>query len=232
MPQGWKFTKSDGTDHYTGKVNYREMIGREMVHPDPDAETGDSCGSGYHLGKTLRGAGEYCAPGAVFRCSYSRRDVLGEDDDKVRLSRLKVIEEVPAWKGYGPRGRQLQRFIDSLSGIPWFANVGKPYEKPSWAENMKRLDSWSDARSPTWNDIWEAAEEAAGKAAGKAAGNAAGKAAGNAAGNAAWEAARVAYYTATEIVGGIKDGYFCRLMEVYRAGHYPVSFDGRKLVVY
>ncbi len=35
-----------------------------------------------------------------------------------------------------------------------------------------------------------------------------------------------------EIMGGIKNGYFSHLMEVYRAGHYPCSFDGKKLVVY
>jgi hypothetical protein len=33
-------------------------------------------------------------------------------------------------------------------------------------------------------------------------------------------------------MGGVKDGYFSRLMEVYRAGHYPCSFDGKKLVVW
>jgi len=33
-------------------------------------------------------------------------------------------------------------------------------------------------------------------------------------------------------MGGITDGYFSHLMEVYRDGHYPASFDGKTLVVY
>ena len=192
MPNGWKFTRANGTDHRTGTINYRDNIGREMVHPCPDTRSKDACGEGYHLGKTLKGAGQHCAPGAVFRCSYSRKDVLGEDDDKVRVSKLTVLEEVPAWKGYGPRGKQVQAFIDSLSSIPWFENVGQPYKQPIWAENMTQVDSW------------------------------------DAAGAVAVDTARAV----AEIMGGIKNGYFSRLMEVYRDGHYPCSWDGETLVVY
>ena len=229
--KGWKFTRKDGTDHYTGEVNYRENIGKELVHPSPDAESTDACGEGYHLGKTLKGAGQYSAPGAVFRCEYSRKDVLGEDEFKVRVSRLKVLEEVPAWKGYGPRGKQVQAFIDSLADIPWFENVGKPYDKPDWCEKMETVDSLY-ARDAAGDAAWNAARNAAGYAAGDAARNAAGDAAWNAARNAALYAARYAAWNAAwEIMGGIKDGYFSRLMEVYRAGHQPVSFDGKKLVV-
>ena len=236
MPNGWKFTRADGTDHRTGTINYRDNIGREMVHHWPDTGSKDVCGEGYHLGKTLKGAGTYCAPGAVFRCSYSRKDVLGEDDDKVRVSRLTVLEEVPAWKGYGPRGKQVQAFIDSLSSIPWFENVGQPYEKPAWAKEIKWVDSWDAARDAAWDAAGPAARAAAGAAARAAARAAAWDAARAAAWDAAWDAARDAAGDAAravaEIMGGIKNGYFSRLMEVYRDGHYPCSWDGETLVVY
>ena len=146
MPNGWKFTRADGTDHRTGTINYRDNIGREMVHPCP-TRSRNVCGEGYHLGKTLKGAGKYGAPGAVFRCSYSRKDVLGEDDVKVRVSRLTVIEELPAWKGYGPRGKQVQASRLAFRN-PWFENVGQPYKQPIWSENMIQVDSWDAALLP------------------------------------------------------------------------------------
>ena len=184
---GWKYTRADGTDHNSGTVDYRAAIGKELIHPHPAMNT-NACGQGYHLGKTLRGAGEYGVPEAIFRCSYLRKDVLGEDEHKVRVSRLKVIEEVPTWKGYGPRGKQVLALIESLPGIPWFSQVGESFDKPQWAKEMVTVDSWDAAR------------------------------------DAAWDAA--------EIMGGIEDGYFSKLMEVYRAGHWPCSFDGKKLVVF
>ena len=246
MPNGWKFTRANGTDHRTGTINYRDNIGREMVHPCPDTRSKDACGEGYHLGKTLKGAGTYCAPGAVFRCSYSREDILGEDGYKVRVSKLTVLEEVPAWKGYGPRGKQVQAFIDSLSSIPWFEHVGEPYKQPIWAENMTQVDSWyaaftaaeavEVAYGAVKDAIWAVAEAVAGidaVTAARAAAGIASRPAARAASRpvaraAAWDAARAA----AEIMGGIKNGYFSRLMEVYRDGHYPCSWDGETLVVY
>ena len=178
---GWKFTRSNGTDWRTGRVDYRSFIGKELVYPG-GCEKGDACGdTGYHLGKTLRGAGKYAKPEAVFRCSYSRRDLLGEDEHKVRVSRLTVLGEVPAWKGYGPRGRQVQAFIDSLKDIPWFAHVGEPINGPTWAGEISQVDGWDAAV--------DAARAAAGGSAWAAARDAAADAAVGAAGAAAWSAA-------------------------------------------
>jgi len=202
--EGWKFTKANGTDHYSGKVNYRKYIGKELIHPCPNTSSKNACGEGFHLGKTLRGAGEYGVPDAIFRCSYTRKDVLGEDKHKVRVSRLKVLSEEPVWKGYGPWGKQYLSFLDSLKDIKWFENVGKPYKKPEWAKKMKMVDSWAVAWDAAGAVAWDAAWDAAGDAAGGAA----------------------------ETMGGIKDGYFSKLMEVYRAGHYPCSFDGETLVIF
>ena len=270
--EGWKFTKANGTDHYSGKVNYRKYIGKELIHPCPNTSSKNACGEGFHLGKTLRGAGEYGVPDAIFRCSYTRKDVLGEDKHKVRVSRLKVLSEEPVWKGYGPWGKQYLSFLDSLKDIKWFENVGKPYKKPEWAKKIKMVDSRNAVRNaaryaaryaawnPTLYTTQDAARDAAGDAAGAAAGDAtraaaqaaawaaagdaARAAAGDAAGAAAWAAAgdatraaagdatRAAARDAAEIIGGVKDGYFSRLIEVYRAGHYPISFDGKTLVVY
>jgi hypothetical protein len=239
MPNGWKYTRADGTDHNSGTVDYRAAIGKELVHPHPDMNT-NACGQGYHLGKTLRGAGVHGKPESIFRCSYSRKDVLGEDENKVRVSRLRVLEEVPTWKGYGPRGRQVLALIESLPGVPWFSQVGKPYDKSQWAKAMETVDSWVAAGDAAWVAAAVAAGDAARVAARVAARDAAwvaarvaaAVAAGDAAAVAAGDAAAVAAGDAAEIMGGIEDGYFSKLMEVYRAGHYPCTFDGKKLVVF
>ena len=184
--EGWKFTKANGTDHYSGKVNYRKYIGKELIHPCPNTSSKNACGEGFHLGKTLRGAGEYGVPDAIFRCSYTRKDVLGEDKHKVRVSRLKVLSEEPVWKGYGPWGKQYLSFLDSLKDIKWFENVGKPYKKPEWAKKIKMVDSWAAARAAARAAAWDAAWAVAWAAARDAAGDAAW----DAARAAAWDAAR------------------------------------------
>jgi len=78
--------------------------------------------------------------------------------------------------------------------------------------------------SVTRDVVWDAAWDEAWRGAWNVVRGVAWDAAGDAAYNAAW--------SAIEIIGGIKDGYFSRMMEVYRAGHYPASFDGETLDVY
>jgi len=244
MPYGWKYTRANGTDHYTGKVNYRENIGEWIEHPKPDKKSHNACGRGFHLGKTLRGAGSYGKPEAIFRCQYYKKDILGQDNDKVRVSKLKVIKEAPVYKGYGPRGKQFFKYIESLKEYDWFKNVGESIKKPKWTEKIKQVDSWLEAESAAWSVAWSAVDSAAGTAARSAAGAAARSAAWSVAWSAAvaavnsvaWTAAGAAAnsaaWSATEIIGGIKNGYFKKLMEIYKAGHWPISFDGKKLVVF
>ena len=204
----YKFTRPDGTDHKTGKVSYRAHLGKELVHPEPCIANGKPCATtktgGYHLARTIKDAWTYGKPGAVFRCSCRKADILGEDETKVRVRALRVLKELPVHEAYGPNGKAVLAFIDSLKDVPWFAHVGKPYKKPSWAEKVETVDSCLAADS----------------------------AAHSAAHSAACSAARLAACSEAEIMGGITDGYFSHLMEVYRDGHYPASFDGKTLVVY
>ncbi|MCK9600537.1 MAG: hypothetical protein M0R06_15935 [Sphaerochaeta sp.] len=240
----YKFTRPDGTDHKTGTVSYRAHLGKELVHPEPCIANGKPCATkdtgGYHLARTLMDAWTYGKPGAIFRCSCRKADVLGEDKSKVRVKALRVLKELPVHEAYGPHGKAVLDFIDSLKDVPWFAHAGEPYTKPSWAKKMETVDSWTAAgaaaRTAAGAVAWAAARAAAWTAAGAAARAAAGAAAWAAARAAAWDAAGDAAWdaagAAAEIMGGIENGYFCHLMEVYRDGHYPASFDGETLVVY
>jgi len=246
---GYKFTRADGTDHYTGTVNYRDNVGKVMVHPSPDLYSEEACGEGYHLGKTLKGAGEYTRPESIFLCSYSPEDILGEDVYKVRVAKLEVLWEIPTWEGYGPNGQQTEKFIESLKDIPWFENVGKPYDKPEWAMELRQVESWAIS----WNEAEAEARVVAWAEAGvnigikakagvKARARAGIKARVRAEdwaedwaeikADAEARARDDCGYAAIEIISGIEDGYFSRIMEVYRAGHFPCSWDGKTLVVY
>ena len=152
------------------------------------------------------------------------------------------------WRKYGPRGEQVKAFIDSLRGIPWFENVGEPFDKPGWCEVLDTVESWNaavchlDALLYSARDAaFDAAVDAANGTAGTAAVDAAVDAVSDAAGDAAWEVGSrdavrdsVKYATGAvcEIMCGVEDGYFSHSMEVFQAGHWPVKFDGKKLVVF
>ena len=267
--KGYKYTQADGTDWYTGRTNYRAAIGKEIEHPNPNRESKDACGVGFHVGKTLYGAGKYCKPEAIFEIHYLKVRVLGEDEHKVRVSKLKVVKELPKELGYGTYGGEVLAFIENLPEIPWFRNVGKKLVKPTWVEKIKYMNSWAAARDAArdaaWDTAWAAARDAAwaardaardamGAAARAAARDAAGAAAWDAAGAAAWDAAgaaaeaaardaardaawaaaraaaRDAAAAAAELVGksdSFKQTYFQQLIEVYRAGHWPVRWEAK-----
>ena len=99
---GWgiKFTKKDSSDFRTGKMFYE--VGKVLKQNDAEKDGAD-CGVGLHLGKSFIGAGNYAVPEKVFFCAYSKDDFCGESDDKVRVSRLKVLAELPLWLGFGSK---------------------------------------------------------------------------------------------------------------------------------
>ena len=99
---GWgiKFTKKDSSDFRTGKIFYE--VGKVLEQNDAEKDGAD-CGVGLHLGKSFIGAGNYAVPEKVFFCVYSKDDFCGESDDKVRVSRLKVLAELPLWLGFGSK---------------------------------------------------------------------------------------------------------------------------------
>ena len=99
---GWgiKFTKKDGSDFRTGKIFYE--VGKMLEQNDAEKDGAD-CGVGLHLGKSFIGAGNYAVPEKVFFCMYSEDDFCGESNDKVRISKLKVLAELPLWLGFGTK---------------------------------------------------------------------------------------------------------------------------------
>jgi len=82
-------TQPDGTDFYSGKIQYAVGLVLECTDFDGSKE---ACGKGLHLGKEKHSPLQYNAkyPWKLFECSYDPMDVLGEDDKKVRVRKLTV----------------------------------------------------------------------------------------------------------------------------------------------
>lgn len=103
---GWgiKYTQKNGTDHRTGKVLYKSGI----VLEEPSApKNNESCTTGLHLGDSFIGAGNYGFPGKIFFCIYDKENICHKDTDKVRVSKLTVLAELPTWLGYGLNGKKI-----------------------------------------------------------------------------------------------------------------------------
>lgn len=140
--------------------------------------------------------------------------------------------------------RNIHTFLDQLDKFPWFENVGKPVTEEgikqvfSWNEAWQCLqdDSWIyasfhreiDQSHPIWAEAYDRAYESvvrSGRNYEFEEGNPVSRSAG-------WDAGGAAY----QIEAGIKDGFYLKLMEWYRKGHWPCGWDGEypegKLIIH
>ena len=101
---GIKFTQKDGFDFRTGKVFYE--VGKWLEQKGAKND-GEECGVGLHLGKSFIGAGNYNTPDKIFFCLFEKKDFCGEGDDKIRVSKLLTVCELPQWLGYGKNGKKI-----------------------------------------------------------------------------------------------------------------------------
>lgn len=152
---GWgiKFTKKDGSDFRTGKIFYE--VGKMLEQNDAEKDGAD-CGVGLHLGKSFIGAGNYAVPEKVFFCMYSKDDFCGESDDKVRVSRLKVLAELPLWLGFGSKK------IHEKITKKFKAEDYNPYQAeklPSLKEIKEKMKEpikmvWDQVLAQVWYQVW------------------------------------------------------------------------------
>jgi hypothetical protein len=101
---GIKFTQKDGSDFRTGEVFYE--VGKWIEQKGAEKDGAD-CGVGLHLGKSFIGAGNYNTPDKILFCIYHKDALCGEGSDKVRVSRLLTVSELPQWLGYGENGKNI-----------------------------------------------------------------------------------------------------------------------------
>jgi hypothetical protein len=184
----FKATRLDGTDFYSGTVQY--AVGKR-VRPLPFEGERELCGPGVlHASdvpaETLVGG---CWPCRLFEVTGTP---FTSEGHKHGFKQLTVVREIDSHLALGPNGREVAALIDRARRLT-------PEESKALAAAW--YAAWYAAREAAWDAAREAAWDAAGVAARDAAGIAARDAAGVAARDAARFAARFeAWDAATALV--------------------------------
>ena len=202
--KAYKIVKDDLTDFYTGKVKYE--IGSTLIHPDPE-HSNAPCGRGFHISIHPWQAVAFNKPGRVLEVSFDEKDILAQDDQKMRVSKLTVIKEVNKHLVYGPNWKKVIKKIERVSDKSKLNTATKPcpnrllnkaikrfrpFSKVELKAENRSFKNWAAARAAARVAAWDAAWDAARDASRVAAWDAAWAAARVAAWDAAWDASRVA----------------------------------------
>ncbi len=177
----FKATRPDGTDFYTGTVDYGAALASgDTIRLDSD-ET-EFPGPGWlHLATVPTECDGMTWPCRLFEVEPVGEFHRGEGHPyKIGCREVRVLRELPAHEAFGPQGEQVAALIERARCLT--------------AAEIKRLHAaWYAARAAAryaaWDAAWYAAGYAAGYAARGAAWGAARDAARGAARDAAWDAA-------------------------------------------
>ena len=183
----YKATRPDGTDFYSGRVQYE--VGKR-VRPLPHEGARFICGPGVlHAadapGETLIGGRWPCR---LFEVTGKPIDGFNaRHRHKGAFRQLTVVRELPAWMALGPNGKLVAGVIERTRQITYEEALDL---RAAWGA------AWAAAGAAARAAARDAARAAAGAAAGDAAWGAAWGAAGDAARAAAGDAARDAAWDA------------------------------------
>ena len=185
----WKAARPDGTDFYTGKVDYAAALSGEPLPVLPGK--GPFPGPGwYHLATVPTECVGMEWPCRLFEVEPA--DDLGDGRpshrNKVGAKSVRVLREVPAHMTLGPQGAHVAALIARAGGLDQ-GDASRLAAARNAARNAAWYAAWDAARKATWKAAWDAARNAATGQLPLALGNAARDAAGDAAWVAAWDAA-------------------------------------------
>ena len=200
MSSYYKATRPDGTDFYTGTVDYGAALASgDTIRLDSD-ET-EFPGPGWlHLATVPTEC-----DGMTWPCRLFEVEPVGDVHHgtyKIGCREVRVLRELPAHEAFGPQGEQVAALIERARCLT--AAEIKRLHAAWYAARAAARDA---ARDAAWDAAWYAARNAARNAAGDAAWDAtwdaawyaardaAGYAARDAAWDAAWDAARYAAWS-------------------------------------
>lgn len=168
----YKATRPDGTDFYTGTVDYAALSGTGEYLPELPG--GTCCGPGvYHASTsaadTLIGGSWPCRLFKVYGKPVAR------EGNKRGFKTLLVGEEMEAWKTLGPNGQEVETLIKQVGALTtaqiygladarrekWNALASRAAARGAAGE-AARGAAWEAARDAAWEATWDAAWEAAG----------------------------------------------------------------------
>ena len=146
----WKATQTDGTDFYTGEVDYGAAL--DSGEPLPVLPgTGEFPGPGwYHLATVPTDCVGMTWPCRLFEVEPA--DELGDERprhlNKVGSTSVRVLREVPAHMALGPQGEHVAALIDRARRIDRGA--------AAWVAAREAAGdaAWVDARAAAWDDAW------------------------------------------------------------------------------
>lgn len=203
----YKATKPDGTDFYTGTVDYAAALtAGKPVRRKPAAEVYYTCSDlVYHAADA--------AAETLVGCSWPCRlfEVTGkpvaQEGHKFGFRSLRVLREIPAHLALGPNGEEVAALIAVASRITYDqAQKLAAAQAAAWdgaqaaAQAAARAAARDAARAAAWDAAWDGVGDAA-RAAARAA---AWGAAWGAAWDAAWDAA-AALVVRDRVTGNVFD---------------------------
>ena len=173
MSSYYKATRPDGTDFYTGTVDYGAALASgDTIRLDSD-ET-EFPGPGWlHLATVPTEC-----DGMTWPCRLFEVEPVGDvhhDEDhphKIGCREVRVLRELPAHEAFGPQGEQVAALIERARCLT-AAEIKRLHAAGDAAWDAARAAAWYAARAAARYAAWDAARAAAGYAAGYAAGDAA-----------------------------------------------------------
>lgn len=143
MPH-YKATRTNGTDFYSGKIDYAAALkdATPIVHPAPGALGSQSAGGYISVATVPTDCTAFQWP-----CRLFEVEPVGESwapsrgmPNKRAAHKVKVVAEIESWRVFGPRGEGCAAIIDRFATLT--------YEQ--------RL-ALADARDSAWWDAWNRA---------------------------------------------------------------------------
>ena len=178
----YKATRMDGTDFYTGEVDYSNGKPTPELAGDVNNFPGETW---YHAATTPGECQGMSWPARLFEVKPAAGAKTHTDKThphKIGATSLVIVRELPGYQVLGPNGEIVQDFIERCRKLT--------------AVELDEISAWYAARDAAGYAAGNAAEISARGAAWDAAGNAAGNAARGAAWDAAWDATRDAAWDA------------------------------------
>lgn len=170
MSTYFKAVRPDGTDFYTGTIDYAAALGGEPVTlpvvPDPECCTSNVLHASTVPAETLVGGSWPCR---LFEVTGTP---VAEEGHKRGFFSLAVVREIDAHQALGPHGEQVAAMIDragkltvgeaeKLAAAQYAARPAAQYAAWYAARDAAQHAAWYAARAAARDAAWCAARDAA-----------------------------------------------------------------------
>ncbi len=178
----YKATRPDGTDFYSGTIDYAAALasGDVITHPVGDITQGaESYLSVATVATDCTGMHWPCRLFVVEPVGDVKHPASSDLPNKAACAAVRVVAELPAHEALGPQGEHIAALVTRCRALTL-----DELNRLSAARDAARDAAWDAARGAAWGAAWDAARDAAWDAAW------------DAARDAAWDAARGAAWGA------------------------------------